>query len=76
MSLAIDIFVEQAQDDLDQVLNAYVQNCNTALAVSDLSLHRKFALTERGLCRIVAHADRTRRQMKREADKIRRRRAR
>jgi len=76
MSLAIDIFVKQAQDDLDQVLNAYVQNCNTALAVADLTLHRRFALTERGLRRITEHADKTRLRLKRAADRIRRRRAR
>jgi hypothetical protein len=76
MSLAIDIFVEQAQNDLDQVLNAYVQNCNTALAKSELTLQRKFALTEHGLLRITKQADRTRRQLKRAADRIRRERAR
>jgi hypothetical protein len=70
MTLAIDVFVEQAQDDLDQVLNGYVQNCNTALAKSDLTLHRKFCLIERGLVRILRHADRTRRHLKREADRV------
>jgi hypothetical protein len=75
-SLAIDILTEHAENNIDQALNAYVQACNSALAVSDLTLHRKFTLTERGLRRLVRHADRTRRQLKREADRIRRRRAR
>jgi hypothetical protein len=76
MSLAIDIFVEKAESEVDQVLNAYVQNCNSALANSGLTLHRKFVLTERGLRQLINHADLTRRLLKREADKIRRKRAR
>jgi hypothetical protein len=62
--------------DIDGVLLDFVAGCNAAFAGSSLTLHRKFTLTERGLRRIVAHADRTRRQLKREADKVRRRRAR
>jgi hypothetical protein len=71
---SIGTLTKTHESDIDGVLINFVAGCNSALASSSLTLHRKFRLTERGLRRIIAHADRTRGQLKREADRILRRR--
>lgn len=77
LEASITTLAQIHESDIDGALAGFVQGCNTALAKSNLTLHRKFFLTERGIRQLTNHADRTRRLLKREADKVlRRRRAR
>jgi hypothetical protein len=70
---SIGTLTQLHESEIDALLRRFVEGCNSALANSGLTLHRKFSLIEHGLVRLVRHADRTRRLLKRDADKILRR---
>jgi hypothetical protein len=62
------------EGEVDGTLGRFIAACNASFSGSSLTVQSRFRLIERSLSRITQHADRTRRQLKSEADRILRRR--